>query len=210
MMPLTPEQQDEIRSQLREQVAQLPDEKKAQAYKQIEALSPEALEELVKQSEERETTAEEGQGSIFRKIVTGKIPSQVIADLPEGVAVLDINPVSPGHTLLIPRTAITKATKMPTALFKRAKQIGLTITKNLKASSIELATQELFGEAVIHIIPSYKEKKTLLSQRTKATEQELKHIQTKIAFSPRKRTKKVLLAPTSTHLQHILLKRRIP
>ena len=209
-MALTPEQQEEIRSQLREQVAQLPDEKKAQAYKQIEALSPEALEELVKQSEERETNAEEGQGSIFRKIIAGKIPSQIVSDFPEGLAVLDINPISPGHTLLIPRTAITKATKIPTALFKRAKQIGLTLTKNLKASSIEIATQELFGEVVIHIIPSYKEKKTLLSARTKVTEQELKQIQTKITFTPRKRTKKVLLVPSVTPLVHTLLKRRIP
>lgn len=208
-MPLTFEQQKEIRQQLREQVAQLPDEKKAQAFKQIEELSPEALEELVKQSEEREQQGNDKE-SIFRKIIAGKIPSQIVSDLPEGLAVLDINPISPGHTLLIPRKAIAKATKLSTALFKRAKQIGLTITKKLKASSIEIATQELFGESVIHIIPSYKEKKNLLSPRIKTTEQELKQIQTKVLFTPRKRTKKVLPAPILTTPAHILLKRRTP
>jgi histidine triad (HIT) family protein len=208
-MPLTHDQQEEIRQQLREQVSALPDEKKAQALKQIADLSPQALEEILKQSEEREqgTTDQE---SVFRKIITGKIPAQVIADLPEGKAVLDINPISPGHTLLIPRKPIAKATNIPTALFKRAKQIGKTITRKMKAKSIEIATQELFGEAVIHIIPSYTEKKNLLSPRTKMNQGELETIKEKCLIKQRIRKKKQMILPTSQPAPRILLKRRIP
>ena len=41
--------------------------------------------------------------SIFSRIVTGEIPSYKIAEDENYYAFLDINPVAPGHTLVIPK-----------------------------------------------------------------------------------------------------------
>ena len=44
--------------------------------------------------------------SIFSKIVAGEIPCHKVAEDEEFFAFLDINPVSAGHTLVIPKTEI--------------------------------------------------------------------------------------------------------
>ncbi len=40
---------------------------------------------------------------VFCKIVAGKIPSTIVYENEEFLAFLDINPVTPGHTLVIPK-----------------------------------------------------------------------------------------------------------
>jgi len=41
---------------------------------------------------------------IFCKILAGQIPSERVYEDEQAVAFLDINPVAPGHTLLVPRS----------------------------------------------------------------------------------------------------------
>lgn len=43
--------------------------------------------------------------TIFSKIIRGEIPCHKIYDDPHVLAFLDINPLSPGHTLVIPKEA---------------------------------------------------------------------------------------------------------
>lgn len=52
-------------------------------------------------------------GCVFCKIVAGEIPSsQVYKDL-HCVAFLDLSPLQPGHTLLVPRTHYERLTDVP-------------------------------------------------------------------------------------------------
>ena len=46
--------------------------------------------------------------SIFDKILSGEIPSHKVYEDEHVYAFLDINPISPGHTLVIPREAVAK------------------------------------------------------------------------------------------------------
>ena len=160
-MPFSLEDIAEVKAQLREQVAHLPDQQKALALQQIDNLSPEAVEKLVEQQQEKNSSKK----SIFRLIADREINSEVVEETATGIAVLDINPIAPGHTLIIPKKQVERATKLPTTLFQLGKRIGQRIQKKLKASSIELATQEAFDEAIIHVIPSYDTKLSLLSPR---------------------------------------------
>ena len=50
---------------------------------------------------------------IFCKIVGGDIPSTRVIEDDDKLAFLDINPVRPGHTLLIPKTHYERITDMP-------------------------------------------------------------------------------------------------
>ena len=45
----------------------------------------------------------QGPDCIFCKIVAGEIPSERVYEDEQVIAFLDINPIAPGHTLLIPR-----------------------------------------------------------------------------------------------------------
>ena len=209
-MSLTPEEQEDIREQLREQVNSLPEDKKAQALQQIATLSPEALEELVKQSKERAETSNDEKQSIFRMIAEKKIPSTILAETPKALALLDINPISDGHTLIIPKKPIKKATGIPPSLFQLAKRIGKRIIRKVKAKSIEITTQEAFGETIIHIIPEYKEKKSLTSPRTKATPEQLIAFQHKLQLSPRKQAAMNQAPSQTSQAPKMSRARRIP
>jgi len=50
---------------------------------------------------------------IFCKIVKGEIPSAKVYEDDDMLAFLDINPVSPGHTLVIPKHHCELATDLP-------------------------------------------------------------------------------------------------
>lgn len=50
---------------------------------------------------------------IFCKIVAGEIPCSLIMEDEAGMAFLDINPVRPGHALLVPKKHYERLTDMP-------------------------------------------------------------------------------------------------
>jgi len=53
---------------------------------------------------------------IFCKIVHGEIPSARILETAEAVAFLDINPVNPGHALLVPKAHHVHLSELPDAV----------------------------------------------------------------------------------------------
>ena len=85
-MTLTPEQIKALKKQLLSQIQNLPEAQKKEAQAQIESLSPEALELMLKQQEEK-------QEPVFRLIIKGEIPSIKIGENEEALAVLEINPI---------------------------------------------------------------------------------------------------------------------
>jgi len=52
-------------------------------------------------------------GCIFCKIVRGEIPSSRVYEDDSTIAFMDINPLKPGHTLMIPRNHYERLTDMP-------------------------------------------------------------------------------------------------
>uniref|UniRef100_A0A6V3J1T4 HIT domain-containing protein n=2 Tax=Lotharella globosa TaxID=91324 RepID=A0A6V3J1T4_9EUKA len=52
-------------------------------------------------------------GSLFEKIVAGKIPSYKVYEDDLVFAFLDINPLAPGHTLVIPKKKYETLDKVP-------------------------------------------------------------------------------------------------
>ena len=103
---------------------------------------------------------------IFCKIVNGEIPSYKIYEDEKIMAFLDINPYSPGHTLIIPKehtldiNSIDDDTLMH--IMKHAKIISKDITSKLNAEGFTLIQNNGFVQEVkhfhLHVIPKYKEK----------------------------------------------------
>ncbi|MCF6341813.1 MAG: HIT family protein [Bacteroidales bacterium] len=99
--------------------------------------------------------------SVFTRIVKGEIPSYKIAESENCFAFLDINPLSKGHTLVIPKKEVDYIFDLDddlyNDLFSFAKKVGLAIEKVIPCKRIGII---VFGldvpHAHIHLIPVNK------------------------------------------------------
>lgn len=179
-MELTPEQIKEIKTQLKEQInSTFPEDKKQEAISKIESMDNPQLIEFLKQnnmikdpSNPETQTQSDGQ-CIFCSIIFGDIPSTKIAENENAIAILEINPISKGHAIILPKkhsnTADEKAQKF-------ADEIGKLIAKKLKPKNILIQSKELMGHAAIDLLPIY-ENENLQSPRKKANPEELRKLQ---------------------------------
>lgn len=100
--------------------------------------------------------------TIFSKIVAGEIPSYKIAEDDKHYAFLDINPVAPGHTLVIPKKEVSYLFDLSdeeyTALQIFAKKVALAMKKALPCERIGVTVIGLeVPHAHIHLVPITKE-----------------------------------------------------
>jgi len=70
--------------------------------------------------------------TIFSRIVSGEIPSYKIAENEKFFAFLDISPVAPGHTLVIPRDEVDYIFDMNEGLYAEFWQFSMHIARALK------------------------------------------------------------------------------
>lgn len=97
-------------------------------------------------------------GSIFSKIIEGKIPCYKITEDTDFIAFLDINPLNYGHTLVVPKKEVDYIFDLDDDLLGRmnifAKKVGLAIEKVVECERIGLAVLGLeVAHAHIHLIP---------------------------------------------------------
>ena len=166
-MVLTNEEIKELRRQLSEQIRSMPEEQRSAAQTQIDSMSPEALEAMLNQQK-----VQSGK-TIFRMLVAGEVDSVKVGENPDAIAVLDINPISRGHAIIIPKTAISDKNKIPKGVYGLAEELSKKVIEHLGAKSTRAEASEQFGEAVLHLIPIYDAELDLNSKRSKASPDEL-------------------------------------
>lgn len=96
--------------------------------------------------------------SIFSMIVEGKIPSYKIAESDQFYAFLDINPLTEGHTLVIPKREedylFDLDDKELSGLILFAKQVAKSLKKGLKCKRVAVVVLGMeVPHAHIHLIP---------------------------------------------------------
>ncbi len=99
--------------------------------------------------------------SIFTKIINGNIPSYRIAEDENFYALLDINPNTKGHTLVIPKKEVDKLFDLDletyTGLMKFANRVAKALEKTISCSRIGMTVIGLeVPHAHIHLIPINK------------------------------------------------------
>ena len=101
-MALPKDQIEQIKKQLIEQIeTSFPEEKKASSIQQIQTMNEKELEEFLVQNNLMKQG--DNQQCIFCSIIKGEIPSHKIDENENAIAVLEINHISRGHTIIIPR-----------------------------------------------------------------------------------------------------------
>jgi diadenosine tetraphosphate (Ap4A) HIT family hydrolase len=86
--------------------------------------------------------------------------------------VLEINPVSNGHTLIIPKAHAPSGEEIPKSAFNLARKLAKRIKTKLKPKEVAISSSSAFGHAIINILPIY-ENENLGSERKQATPEEL-------------------------------------
>ena len=123
--------------------------------------------------------------TIFSKIIAGEIPSYRIAEDDRYYAFLDINPVQPGHTLVVPKTEqdylfdLDDETLGGMILF--AKKVAAAVKKATGCRKVAVAVIGLeVNHAHIHLIPinregdmDFRRKQTLAPEEMKAVQERI-------------------------------------
>lgn len=95
---------------------------------------------------------------IFCKIITGEVPSHKVYEDERVLAFLDVNPINPGHTLIIPKSHHSQLWDLGDdeyqQLMSAAKKIALKIRQELKPLRVGQAVEGLaVDHAHVHLIP---------------------------------------------------------
>jgi histidine triad (HIT) family protein len=176
---LTKEQIKNMKSQLIRHIeASFPEDKKEFAISQIEAMDSEELEKfLIKNQLLKKEDANTGTGHcVFCSIVFGDIKSYKITENSKAIAVLEINPISRGHTIIIPKEHISSEKELPKQVAALSKKVSSLIKKRLKLEEIKTEYSNVLGHEVINIVPFYKNQKGS-SERKPASAEELSEMQ---------------------------------
>jgi len=127
---------------------------------------------------------------IFCKIVNGDIPSYKVFENEEVFAFLDINPVNPGHTLVIPKEHAKDLFEVSEKSYIEAQKALRLLAPKIKdavgACGINIMQNNLpcAGQVVdhlhIHIIPRFEDDEYKLWHGKDIDENQLHNIQTNI------------------------------
>lgn len=199
---LSQEQIKQIKSQLFKQIEKFPEQQREAARKQIEEMNTEELEEFLIKNNMIKDKEEQGdsQECIFCLILKGKMKAYRLDENKKALAILELNPLSPGHTIVISK----EHNSLSNLAFSLANRIAKRIKSKLKPEEVKIENSKLMGHELINIIPIYKNQKL---EKKKAEERELILLQEKLKAKQRQKKEKKIISQVQTLPQ---APRRIP
>jgi histidine triad (HIT) family protein len=96
--------------------------------------------------------------------VAGELDARVVLDDAAAVAFLDVRPVFPGHTLVVPRPHVPTLPDLPAAgigpLFAHVQALSVAVRDALGAQGTFVAVNNVVSQSVphlhVHVVPSTK------------------------------------------------------
>ena len=117
-MPISNEEAAKIKEHLLTQLDNFPEDKRSQISEQINSMSNEQIETFIKQNNLNHL----GGQCIFCSIIASKTPSYKIAEDSSYIAILELNPLSKGHSLIIPKEHLEKVPESADRLVQEIKR----------------------------------------------------------------------------------------
>lgn len=130
--------------------------------------------------------------SIFTRIIKGEIPAHKVYEDENTIAFMDIEPLTSGHVLVVPKKQVEELWDLDDDLYRQvmttAKKVALRIRKVLQPPKVGM-NLEGFGVAHVHVhvFPLYKGMEATMSDYTAKTERQaddksLAEMAAKLAF----------------------------
>lgn len=118
---------------------------------------------------------------VFCKIINGEIPAYTVYDDELVKVILDANPVSDGHLLIIPKEHITDINEINDELFKHinlvAKEMYELLKERLEIEGLTLVQNNGYGQEVkhyhMHLIPRYSNDNIHMTKTTVRSTEEV-------------------------------------
>lgn len=124
----------------------------------------------------------ETQQCIFCALASGKMPRTEIAENEKSIAILELNPISLGHSLIIPKEHIQSEQDLPQEAKDLAEKIKIDLEKTFKPQRVDLIPGNIMGHQIINILPIYNNE-TIESEKETKTPEELAEIKKQIQDS---------------------------
>ena len=171
---LTDEQAQNIKSHLLKQLDNFPEDKRQEIKDKILSMTNEEMESFIQENKLDYSKGQEDlqQKCIFCAIGKGEIKSYKIDEDQNYIAILELNPLSKGHSLIIPKKHI-ELEKINDDSLEFAKRVSDNLLKKLGPREIKISKTEIMTHGILEIIPIFGNEK----EKHKATEEELTSLQ---------------------------------
>ena len=163
-----------------------------------------AIEEMVRQQQARS-----GAGEIFRAIAEKQIPSVIVDETAEAIAVLSIRPVSKGHVLVIPKKVVKSKGNIPKGILDFAAEVGEKVNRNLGAKKTDVKIEQKFGEFVLEVVPDYGKGVKKESEAEQVDAAELEKVKTEINVVKIEKKVEKIKEPKKTRKKEEIVKLRM-
>lgn len=193
-MTITKKEAEKIKEHLLSQLKNFPENKRPQIKSQIKSMTTKEVETFVEQNK----LTHLGNQCIFCSIIANRTPSYKISENKDNIAILELNPLSKGHTLIVPKKHSEKINQSTNAL---AEEISKKLQKKFKPQRIEINEIKIMGHALIEVVPIYGNEK----ERKPTSEKELEEIKKEIL-----KAKEIKIKEKSEPIEIPKLKPRIP
>ena len=170
-----------IKQKLTEQIKTQYDEEQANQFiAKINDMTDEQFIEFLKQQGLIQGDGKPSQQQcIFCSMVFGEIPTTKIGENEKAISILELNPVTQGHSLIIPKEHIESEDKLPPEVKDLANEISEKIKKAFNPSRIDLIPGHVMGHQLINVLPIYNNE-TIESPRQKQTPEGLAELKKQI------------------------------
>ncbi|MFH0831925.1 MAG: HIT family protein [archaeon] len=168
-----------IKEKILEELSKLSDENSKEMFEKIEAMDDAEFSAFLKEY------AMPLQQCLFCQISQGKIPTVKVYESKNILAVMDINPASKGHMIVMPKQHYQFLTQLPDPLlfeiFSFARHVIPSMIRTVKSQGVALSILQGKEQAVPHfalnIIPRFNDDKLdLFMQRQKIPRQEIETV----------------------------------
>ena len=124
--------------------------------------------------------------TIFSKIAAGEIPSYRVAEDENFFAFLDINPVAPGHTLVIPKKEVNYMFDLDPesyqGLWNFARRVAIALRQAVPCKRVGVAVIGLeVPHCHIHLVPLNQEGDMDFNHKTTLPEEQMRQLAADIA-----------------------------
>jgi hypothetical protein len=168
-MSITNEEAANVKEQLLKQLDNFPEEKREEITNQINSMTTEQIEAFIEQNK----LTHLGGQCIFCSIASGQTPSYKIAENKDSIAILEINPLSKGHSLVIPKEHTNELHQSTKDL---AQELSQKLEEQFAPNEIQIKELKIMGHPLIEVIPIHGDE----TEKKQATEEELKSLQEEI------------------------------
>ena len=180
-MTFTEEEAIRVKEHLLTQLDNFPEDRRKQIKNQIESMTTEQVETFIEQNKLTHLNNK----CIFCAITKDEAKSYKISENDSNIAILEINPLSVGHSLIVPlehKDGITELTK------ELAEDVSEKLKDIFKPKAIDSKEINIMGHPLIELIPIYGGE----VERHQASEEELKSLQEEIITEEIPETKEEL------------------